>query len=240
MIKIKIKLEKIKNNIPEDFKFSLSSLANKTRFQISLLLRQKKSLSFTDIAKSIGKENSLTANHIKELELGGIIQNYIDSNSTSKQYSFYELTSYGKEFLDTIVSSYIDFYNMPKMGNQIPEDLIQTLKALQNKFRLSLSLLLKDTKEFSFNDIFVFGNKSKSAITHHLKKLELAGIIQNIYIKKSNSNQHSFYQITNYGRKIISELVLGYNNYFNREKKTKSNEISFSVGSGSWALPNEK
>ncbi len=249
--------DKYYDKIPKDFKFLIKSLGNKFRFKLSLLLMEKGSLSLSKIVKYVNKSNSTVLNHIRKLELAGIVQHYLKKVKESKEFSFYEITSYGKAIISDLIKSYNNYYE--KTANnlniiqfdykeKIPKDFEALLKGISNKFRYALVLLLMDKGSLSFSDIVRVTNKEKSLITNHLKKLEFCGLIQNFLRKNETTNEYSFYEMTNYGKKIITKLTQSYNNYYRNiiefkeikpEKITEISESIFEAGCGTWALPNE-
>ncbi len=231
------------NKIPKDFGFLIKSLGNKFRFKLSLLLMENGSLSLSRIVKYVNRSNSAVINHIRKLELAGIVQNYIKHSDEINEYSFYELTDYGNVILINLIKSYNDYYRNISNGEnrttfnskkEIPKDFEILLKGISNKFRYALSMLLKEKGPLSFSNIVRITNKEKSLINNHLKKLELSGVIQNFLEKTETTNDYSFYQITSYGNKIITDLILCYNNYYKNiiikaEKSEEVKEISESI-----------
>ncbi len=98
----------------------------------------------------------------------------------------------------------------------IPEDFEGTLKGLGNKFRFALALLLTENGPLSFTEISRLTQKEKGFIVNHIKKLELGGIIQNFLQRRKGTNDYSFYEITEYGEKIIRDLLTSYNEYYSK------------------------
>ena len=70
--------------IPEDFEFVLKGLGNKFRLSLTLLLSERKFLSLTELVKITNLENSVLLNHIKKLQLAGIIQNFLKKEKSSR------------------------------------------------------------------------------------------------------------------------------------------------------------
>lgn len=249
--------DKYYDKIPKDFEFLIKSLGNKFRFKLSLLLMEKGSLSLSKIVKYVNKSNSTVLNHIRKLELAGIVQNYLKNIKETKEFSFYKITSYGKDIITDFLKRYNSYYE--KIANnlnfiqfdykeKIPKDFEALLKGISNKFRYALVLLLMDKGSLSFSNIVRVTNKEKSLITNHIKKLEFCGLIQNFLRKNETTNEYSFYEMTNYGKKIITKLTQSYNNYYRNiiefkeikpDKITEISESIFEAGCGTWALPNE-
>lgn len=68
-------------------------------------------------------------------------------------------------------------------------------------------------------------NKSKGALTNHLKKLEMGGIIQNYFEKTPNTEEYSYYEATDFGDKMISGIFNSYNNYYQGIKEKYEKKI---------------
>jgi len=94
-----------------------------------------------------------------------------------------------------------------KYMNEIPEDFEFLLKALKHNFRIRLSLLLLEKGDLSLSKIATYLKKENSYILNHMKGLEIAGITQNYLQKIENNREYSFYKLTNYGKKIIPDLI---------------------------------
>ena len=99
-------------DIPKDLELALKSISNSFRFAITLYLIENGPISFCELTEITKKENSLIASHIKKLELGGIVQNFLEKKNSSSQYSFYKITSFGKSIISGLLNSYNDYYNV--------------------------------------------------------------------------------------------------------------------------------
>ena len=80
--------------------------SNKVRYALSLLLIDKGPLSFSEITKILKMEKSSISNHLKILETGGILQNYLEKNENTREYSYYKITEYGKKLVISLQYSY--------------------------------------------------------------------------------------------------------------------------------------
>ncbi|MFX1296283.1 MAG: hypothetical protein ACFFD2_15710 [Promethearchaeota archaeon] len=245
------------DNFPEDLFVFFRGLRTKFRTNLALLLLAKGPFSLSGIAKSKNIKSGYLVSQLKELELSGIVQNYIEKRDNVKHYLFYEITSYGARILNVIIKC---FSHLPEFKDQLSqeEDLSENeklsnelellFKGLSNKFRIGLLLYLYNIDAQSFSNIFKIFKKEKSSITTHLKKLEICGLIQN-YFKKSDTRDYSFYEITKFGYEIISELISGHNTYYRLNSiQVKESEIAceleepsqiLEVYCSSWLLPNE-
>jgi len=247
------------NKIPDDFELLLKALGHKTRICLALLMLENKELSFSRIAKIIKQENSLIINHIRKLELAGIVQNYLKKNAITKEYSFYELTKFGNRIISDLVESYNNYFKSIKTSklisqninkDNISEEFELALKATSNKIRYELALLLINKGPHSFSEITSYLNREKSIVTKHLKVLETGGIIQNYFQKKNDTSEYSFYKITEYGVRIVRVLLTSYNDYYREVTRIKGTIFDkdkqrdetryFEIGCSTWALPNEK
>jgi DNA-binding MarR family transcriptional regulator len=121
--------------------------------------------------------------------------------------------------LNALLSTYMDYYKIENITDfSILTDLTSSLNGIKNRFRLSILLFLKDMSDFSFSEIQTYADKKKSVISNHLKKLEMTGFIQNYYQKKKNSNEYSFYKLTDYGKDILSNLIKSYNKFYKKDE----------------------
>ena len=109
----------------------------------------------------------------------------------------------------------LEFENFIK---KFPADLLQFFKSLRTKFRFNLTTLLLDEGSFSLSEIAKKNNVKSGYLVSQLKILELSGIIQNYIEKKDYTAQYSFYEITDYGAKILKE-ILKYRKFLNFERK---------------------
>ncbi len=248
------------NKFPEDFELFLKGLGNNFRLSLALLLLENGNLSLKKITDYTKKSNSSVLNHLKKLELGGIVQNFLKKSEETNEYSFYELTKFGKRIIYTLLAKYNKFllnYPQQSITLSIPNlkksqnDLEFTFKSLANKFRFCLALYLIEEGPFSFSEVVKLTNRKKSLIASHLKKLELGGIIQNYFRKNEKKGEYSFYESTNYGTRIITYLSSNFPHYqknINNSKDLKDQKIkigevdkkSFVCGCATWALPNER
>ncbi|TFG11343.1 MAG: ArsR family transcriptional regulator [Promethearchaeota archaeon] len=243
------------NKIPEDLEALIKSLGHINRLKIIFTLREKGDLSFSEINEWVKLNKSLLTNHIKKLELSGVVQNYFKVKNDTANYSFYKLTPLGKKLINDLVSTYRDYHqglNKDSINlyvdfkEEIPEDFLYVLSKLKNRFRFSLSILLSDYENLSFSDIVEKTKKESSVIANHLKKLELGGLIQNFLMKSDTSNEYSYYRLTKLGNLMIHAIIKSYNEYFHESLFTIKNEINtelnlefFNAGCSTWALPNE-
>jgi len=228
-----INSERYLEELPEDFELLLEALGSEIRFMISVILIEEGDLSFSKIAALINKEKSNVLNHLKKLELGGIIQNYLKKSEISREFSFYQITKYGSK----IIADLIKFYNNYFKGindskriilnekREIPEEFVYLLRAISNEFRFKLTLLLFENTRLSFSNITSLTQIGNSLVKNHLKKLELGGIVQNYFQKTEGTKDYSFYVVTDLGKQIVQNLIESYNSYYSSIEKVEGKII---------------
>jgi len=89
--------------------------------------------------------------------------------------------------------------NMPIIEEQIseiPSQLRRAIKALSEDARLAVVLVLLKNGEMTFSELSRVLNMSSSNLTHHLKKLIQAALIENFFQRKEDSDEYSFYRAT--------------------------------------------
>jgi len=226
-------LEEYIKDIPDDFELLLKALGHKVRIDLIFQLYKSKNLSLSKLGNILDLENSLILNHLKKLELAGVVQNYLLKSEETREFSFYELTKFGRSF-------FIDLQESSLLHQH------EALKAVSNKFRFALSSLLRERGPYTFTKITEITKLNKSVLNDHLKKLELGGMIQNFLKKVEKSNEYSHYEITDFGANLISCLLKSYNGYYSGidTKKLEKIELKaedyFKADCNKWALPNEK
>ncbi|MBD3227620.1 MAG: hypothetical protein GF329_05470 [Candidatus Lokiarchaeota archaeon] len=209
--------EDVEGNISNDFIGFLKAIGHKFRFSLILYLFNKNDTSLSEISNHFNRENSNILNHTKTLELAGLIQNYYKKIPNRREYSFFKLTRFGKTFLDNYLKilkqfKYIENKNTYNIDD-FDKNIEYLLKSLSNKFRFFILLILNRKESLSFSDIMNY-TKNMTNVVNHLKKLELAGLIQNYYKKVEDLDNYSFYKLTMAGKKITEILIIYYTKYF--------------------------
>ena len=223
------------NDFPEDLIQFFKGLRTKFRISLTLMLYTKGSSSLSEICKNLNVKSGYLVNQLKILELSGIVQNFIEKRSNTKQYSFYEITEYGFRLLEGIIKCYrlLRFEKILWKDNYyknkiVINELELLFKGLSNRFRIELLLHLYKGGALSFSNIVNMTKKEKSSITKHLKKLEICGLIQNFLKKSNDTSDYSFYEVTEFGSEIITNLIHRYNEYYQllpiEEKKHRFNK----------------
>lgn len=101
-------LEEYIKDIPGDFELLLRALGHKVRIDLIFQLYKSKNLSLSKLGNKLDLENSLIFNHLKKLELAGVVQNYLLKSEETREFSFYDLTKFGmKIVIDLQESSFL-------------------------------------------------------------------------------------------------------------------------------------
>lgn len=80
--------------------------------------------------------------------------------------------------------------------SEIPSQLRRAIKALSEDARLAIVIILLKNGEMTFSELSRLLNISSSNLTHHLKKLIQAALIENFFQRKEDSEEYSFYRAT--------------------------------------------
>ena len=222
---LKKPLAEIMTKIPDHFLSVLKVFGNKTRIGIILELMHEDRQPYSRLLKSSQGTGGNVHNHIKKIELAGIIQNYIQKIPNIKEFSFFKLTDLGRMFAITIIKWYENNFqseNVDRSPLNIPDEVISHCKSLNSKVRLALTILLKDG-DLTFTQIKESGSVKKSQIAVELKKLERAGIVRNYYQKKEDSTEFSFYALTMIGDAFLTQMVGNYRKFFMGSEERSNN-----------------
>ncbi len=103
---MKIILEEIKKieskEFPPEINRVLTALSQKNRQNIVIFLLHNNKMSFSDLMKYTNLKSSTLSFHLKKLMHASLIDNfYIKSGSSDRAYSYYELTEFCKDFLES-------------------------------------------------------------------------------------------------------------------------------------------
>jgi DNA-binding transcriptional ArsR family regulator len=80
--------------------------------------------------------------------------------------------------------------------SEIPSQLRRAIKALSEDARLAIIIILLKNGEMTFSELSRALTMSSSNLTHHLKKLTQAALIENFFQRKENTEEYSFYRAT--------------------------------------------
>ncbi len=95
-------------------------------------------------------------------------------------------------------------------AEEMPIELRRSIEALSDEVRLGIFFVLFKYGEMSFSEIrnkLEIPTRNSSYLAYHLKKLEKGALIKNDYSKKSGVTSHSFYDVTEFGERIIEGLI---------------------------------
>ena len=96
-------IEKENQKIPEVVRSLIETLGNPTNRAIVLLLAEKGELSFKELLVIFGSMNVSTVNyHLKDLVSAGAVENHYKKTLSKDEYSFYNITEIGLDFLKLI------------------------------------------------------------------------------------------------------------------------------------------
>jgi len=91
-------------------------------------------------------------------------------------------------------------------NNKLPQKFVDMAEALAHKTRRLIFELLLDNPSLSFNQIMKKINIERASLAYHLRILSKAGLINNFYDKRQGIKDHSYYEISAFGKNISKEL----------------------------------
>lgn len=89
---------------------------------------------------------------------------------------------------------------------EIPEGVKVAVKALSDDTRLAIIVVLLKYGECTFSQLMETLEIDSGVLSHHLKNLLRASLIKNYYIKKPDSEDYSFYDLTYYGEGFMRSV----------------------------------
>lgn len=89
---------------------------------------------------------------------------------------------------------------------EIPHEIKNAVKAIDDETRLAILMILLREGETTFSQLLQRFKLNSSTLSHHLKNLIQASLIENYYAKKPNIQEYSFYNITNFGEEFIMKI----------------------------------
>lgn len=99
-----------------------------------------------------------------------------------------------------------DINKLNEYLEEVPEDIREAVKALSDNTRLAIVVALLKHGELTFSQLLETLEISSSILSHHLKNLVNASLIKNYYIKKPDSEEYSFYDLTSYGEVFMRSV----------------------------------
>jgi len=121
----------------------------------------------------------------------------------------------------------------------IPSELKKALKALQDDKRFDILSLLSERGEMSFSQLSEATNTNSPNLTYHLQALRDGALIENFIKRSENTDDRSFYRVTEFGERLIDSLfrvlapgqiLIEYKRTYQREttvKETWTEEVKF-------------
>ncbi|MHA1321365.1 MAG: ArsR/SmtB family transcription factor [Candidatus Helarchaeota archaeon] len=100
----------ISNDLINELELLFKGLSNKFRIELLLALYKEGALSFSNIVERTKKDKSSITKHLKKLEVGGLIQNFLKKMDDSDEYSFYEITKFGSKVIINLITSFNQYY----------------------------------------------------------------------------------------------------------------------------------
>ena len=97
-----------------------------------------------------------------------------------------------------------------KYSNEMPDELKRAMGALNDDIRLAIFFVLLKYGDLPFSQIMKeleIPPDYSSKLTYHIKKLQKGGLIKNEYVKKKGTDSYSFYDITEFGKEILNNLI---------------------------------
>ena len=86
---------------------------------------------------------------------------------------------------------------MQKEDRKIPQEMRKIIESLAEPSKRGITLILAEKGELSFKKLLAEVNPmNPSTLDHHLKGLMKAGLAENYYKKKPDTNEYSFYRST--------------------------------------------
>ena len=90
---------------PEEIRDAIKAIDNKNRQAILGVLLLKGELSFAELRDLLGLKNNVMWPHLKALEKGGLIENFMRKGFTDRKRSFYRISPFGHRFVKALFES---------------------------------------------------------------------------------------------------------------------------------------
>jgi DNA-binding HxlR family transcriptional regulator len=119
------------------------------------------------------------------------------------------------------------FTNMriKKNAEELPIELRRALEALSDEVRLGIFFALFKYGEMSFSQLrqeLEIPTNNSGYLSYHLRKLENSALIKNDYSKKTGITNYSFYDVTEFGEKVIDGLMKSIEIDYSLKEKLKT------------------
>ncbi len=107
-------------------------------------------------------------------------------------------------------STKISNKRIKKHAEEMPIELRRAIGSLSDEVRLAIFFALFKYGEMSFSQIrqeLEIPTNYSGYLSYHLKKLENSALIKNDYSKKTGITNYSFYDVTEFGEKLIDGIM---------------------------------
>jgi len=96
-------MARYKERIPHETRSILEAMSEPTRQGLAMMLAERGEFSFNELLQAARPINASTLNHhLKALIKAGLVRNYYRKVEGKDDYSFYQLTELGRDFLKQI------------------------------------------------------------------------------------------------------------------------------------------
>jgi len=96
-------IARYKEKIPQETRSILDALSEPARQGLAMILAEGQELSFKELSQLAKPMNVSTLNHhLKALMKAGLVKNYYRKAEGRDDYSYYQLTELGRDFLKQI------------------------------------------------------------------------------------------------------------------------------------------
>lgn len=106
-------------SFPAQVHLAMKALGNDTRIAILLGLADGGEKTFSQLRERHGLDPSSMTSHLKALAEGSLIRNYYKKIPDGQQYSFYDATNFGKDFLVSL-TDVVEQYFAPADKEEVP------------------------------------------------------------------------------------------------------------------------
>lgn len=91
--------------VPNELKRAVAAVDSDLRWKIVELLLSHKELSYTELVKKLGIRKGSLTYHLNQLKKGAILENYAKEDFKTLYDSYYSVSPYGRQFIDSLFSS---------------------------------------------------------------------------------------------------------------------------------------
>lgn len=91
--------------------------------------------------------------------------------------------------------------------NTEQDKLVWAAQALRNRIRLQIYQILSNKNSCSFNELIRELDITQPKLAYHLQTLLKYNIITNFYDKREGVKDHSFYELSSFGRELFSGIA---------------------------------